>query len=111
MPLKVLTFSLPLVLGMGAGSQCGGETPRSYCVAEIMPRGIFHTDEQAVFGGMMVRASRPSEFLVLGLFGLARVQHRQKMRRTRGKGWRFFEWVSQKILPEPCAEHSPLLYR
>jgi hypothetical protein len=31
------------------------------------------------------------------------------MRNARGKGWRFFEWVSQKILPEPCVEHSPYI--
>jgi len=34
-----------------------------------------------------------------------------KMRNARGKGWRFFEWVAQKILPEPCVEHSPLKRR
>jgi len=31
-----------------------------------------------------------------------------KFRNARGKGWRFFEWGSRKILPEPCVEKSHL---
>jgi len=31
-----------------------------------------------------------------------------KILHARGKGWRFFEWVSQKILPEPCMKNSLL---
>ena len=30
-----------------------------------------------------------------------------KILHARGKGWRFFEWVSQKILPEPFMKNSP----
>jgi len=29
-----------------------------------------------------------------------------EFRKARGKGWRFFEWFSQKILPGPCLEKS-----
>lgn len=59
------------------------------------------------FGGTMFRASRLSKFLVLGTSAW-RQFNTAKISESKGKGWRFFEWFSQKIRPGPCLEKSLL---
>lgn len=59
------------------------------------------------FGGIMARASRFPEFLVLGTSAW-RKYSTAKISECKEKRVEIFRWSVRKILPEPCVEKSPL---
>jgi hypothetical protein len=56
--------------------------------------------------------SKPNpNFSRFGYVRLGKMPAPPKFRKARRKGWRIFEWFFQKLLPEPCLEKSPFIYR
>ncbi|WP_242503622.1 hypothetical protein [Bacillus albus] len=101
-----LSFVSPLFLGVSAGWGVGA-SPLNLNVTKYGVRILLRTIELVVrLVQLLIQVEQLN--LVFGLFGLAKAKNQPNFGMQWKKRWRFFEWVSQKILPAHCVEKNPL---